>query len=170
MISPASKNTGIAMTRPVIPSAQAAFLSPNHFTMLTASVCAPPDASRMTPNMEPSPTSNAIPFNVLPMPSFTAVTIFSKGMPAPRPITIAPIRMETIACTLNLMINKSNTASPMIAARTNLVGFNSNASPAIMCTSSILLYSFSKFDAGRNAPSPQINLKSASHSLHLHFT
>ena len=170
MISPASKNTGIAITRPVMPSAQAAFLSPNHFTILTASVCAPPDASRMAPNIEPSPTSSAIPFNVLPMPSFTAVTILSKGIPAPRPITIAPTRMETIACTLNLMINNSNTASPMIAAKTNLVGFNSIASPAIICTSSILLYSFSKFDAGRNAQRLQMNLQSASQSLLLHFT
>ena len=142
MMSPASKNTGIAITSPVIPSAQAAFLSPNHFTILTASVWAPPEASKIAPNMEPSPTSNAIPFSVLPIPSFTAVTMFSKGMPAPRPITIAPTRMETIACTLNLMINKSKTASPAIAAITSLVGFNANASPAIMCTSSILLYSF----------------------------
>ena len=37
-MSPASKNTGIAMTSPVIPKAQAAFLSPNFFTMVTASV------------------------------------------------------------------------------------------------------------------------------------
>ena len=38
MIRPASKNTGIAMIKPVIPSAHAAFLSPNHFTIVTASV------------------------------------------------------------------------------------------------------------------------------------
>ncbi len=132
MINPASKNTGMAMTRPVMPSAQAAFLSPNHRTILTASVCAPPEASRIAPNMDPSPTSSAIPFNVFPIPSFTAVTIFSKGIPAPSPIKIAPTNMETIACTLNLMINKSNTASPRIAAITNLVGFKAIASPAII--------------------------------------
>ncbi len=38
IISPASKNTGMAMTRPVIPRAQAAFSSPNRFTMVTARV------------------------------------------------------------------------------------------------------------------------------------
>ena len=104
--------------------------------MLTASVCAPPEASRIAPNIEPSPTNSAIPFNVFPIPSFTAVTMLSKGIPAPKPITIAPTKMETIACTLNLMINKSNTARPTIAAITNLVGSNAIASLAIAYTSS----------------------------------
>lgn len=72
IISPASKNTGIAITSPVIPSAHAAFLSPNLLTIVTASVCAPPDVSRIAPNMLPKPTNRAIPFNVLPIPSLTA--------------------------------------------------------------------------------------------------
>lgn len=77
MISPASKNTGMAITRPVIPRAQAAFWSPNRFTMVTARVWAPPETSRIAPNMDPRPTSRAIPFNVFPIPSLTAVTICS---------------------------------------------------------------------------------------------
>lgn len=40
---------GMATTRPVMPSAHAAFLSPNFRTMVTASVCAPPDSSRIAP-------------------------------------------------------------------------------------------------------------------------
>jgi len=97
MISPASKNTGIEITRPVIPSAHAAFSSPNFFTIVTAKVCAPPDASSIAPNMEPSPTRRAIPFSVFPIPSSTAVTISSNGIPAISPIAIAPIKIESIA-------------------------------------------------------------------------
>ena len=97
MISPASKNTGIAITSPVNPSAHAAFSSPNLFTIVTASVCAPPDASSIAPNIEPRPTSNAIPFNVLLIPSFTAETISENGIPATIPIVIAPSRMDNIA-------------------------------------------------------------------------
>ena len=41
---------GMATTRPVMPSAHAAFLSPNFRTMVTASVCAPPDSSRIVPD------------------------------------------------------------------------------------------------------------------------
>ena len=41
---------GMATTRPVMPSAHAAFLSPNFRTMVTASVCAPPDSSRIAPD------------------------------------------------------------------------------------------------------------------------
>ena len=97
IISPASKNTGIAIIKPVTPSAHAAFSSPNFFTMVTASVCAPPDASSIAPNMEPSPTSSAIPFKVLLIPSFTAVTISVRGIPATTPIAIAPSNIEIIA-------------------------------------------------------------------------
>ena len=128
MISPASKKTGMAMTRPVIPSAQAAFLSPKRFTMVTARVCAPPETSNMAPNIEPRPTNSAIPFNVLPMPSLTAVTIVSKGMPAMRPMVMAPTRMETMAWILNLMINTSRMASPINAAIINRAGSSDNAS------------------------------------------
>ncbi len=142
IIRPASKNTGIAITSPVIPSAQAAFLSPNHLTMVTASVCAPPDISRIAPNMEPSPTSNAIPFSVLPIPSFTAVTISSTGIPAIRPMAIAPVSMEIIAWILNLIISTSSITSPMIAAITSLVGFNAAVSEVIIFSSlSILIMS-----------------------------
>ena len=97
MISPASKNTGIAITRPVIPSAQAAFSSPNFFTIVTAMVCAPPDTSKIAPNMDPIPTSRAIPFNVFPIPSFTAEIMSCVGIPARSPIQIAPIRIAIIA-------------------------------------------------------------------------
>ena len=69
--------------------------------------------------------------------------------------------METIACTLNLMINTSNITSPTIAASTNLVGFNSIASPAIMCTSSILLYSFPNLIPGKCAHNRQADPKPA---------
>ena len=41
---------GMATTRPVMPSAHADFLSPNLRTMVTASVCAPPDSSRIAPD------------------------------------------------------------------------------------------------------------------------
>ena len=97
MINPASKKTGIATTSPVIPNAQAAFSSPNFFTIVTARVCAPPDASRIAPNIEPSPTRSAIPLRVFPMPSFTDFTISVNGIPAMSPIAIAPTSIEIIA-------------------------------------------------------------------------
>lgn len=52
-----AQNTGIAMTRPVIPRAQTAFSSPNFFTIVTAILWAPPEVSSIAPNMEPRPTS-----------------------------------------------------------------------------------------------------------------
>ena len=97
MIRPASKKTGIATTRPVMPNAHAAFSSPNFLTIVTASVCAPPEASRIAPNIDPRPTKSAIPFRVLPIPSLTAVTMSAKGIPAMIPMEIAPTRIATIA-------------------------------------------------------------------------
>ena len=94
---PASKKTGMAMTRPVMPRAQAAFSSPNFLTIVTASVWAPPEVSRIAPNMEPRPTKRAMPFKVFPIPSLTAVTTSAKGMPAIVPMAMAPTKMEIIA-------------------------------------------------------------------------
>ncbi len=100
-------------------------MSPNHLTIVTASVCAPPDISRIAPNIEPRPTNNAIPFNVFPIPSFTAVTISSIGIPPISPMEIAPINMEIMAWILNLIISTSRMASPIMAAIISRVGFNS---------------------------------------------
>ena len=122
MIRPASKNTGMAMTRPVMPSAQAAFSSPNLRTIVTASVCAPPETSRIAPNIEPKPTSSAMPFSVLPMPSLTEATISVRGIPAISPIEMAPTRIEIMACTLHLIMRTSRMIRPMTAARTSRVG------------------------------------------------
>ena len=121
MISPASKKTGIAMTRPVMARAHAAFLSPNLSTIVTASAWAPPDISKTEPNIEPSPTSKAMPFSVLPIPSSTAPMIWSNDIPAPRPISTAPTRMAIMAGSLNRMISASRTIRPMTAAMTSLV-------------------------------------------------
>ena len=130
-------------TRPVIPSAHAAFLSPNFFTIVTASVCAPPDASRIAPNIEPSPTNRAIPFSVLPIPSSTAVTISSNGMPAISPIAIAPSRIEIIAWILNLMIRTNSSARPTIAAMISLVV--SSATTPSMYETLLFFLIFSRF-------------------------
>ena len=122
MIRPASKKTGMATISPVMPRAQAAFSSPNFLTMVTASVCAPPEASRMAPNIDPRPINRAMPCRVLPMPSLTALTISAAGIPPINPMAIAPIRMDTIACTLNLMIRTSRITRPAMAAKINLAG------------------------------------------------
>ncbi len=131
MISPASKNTGIAITRPVIPSAHAAFSSPNFFTIVTAIDCAPPDTSKIAPNMDPKPTSRAIPFNVFPIPSLTAAMISCVGIPARSPMLIAPMRIAIIACTLNLMIRTSRITRPISAARTRRVGLSTTPSDIV---------------------------------------
>ena len=128
MIRPASKNTGIAITSPVIPRAQAAFLSPNLFTMVTARVWAPPEISRIAPNMDPRPTSRAIPLSVFPIPSLTELIISSKDIPEISPIAMAPARMAIIAWILNLMIRTSRITSPTKAAVTSLTGLAAAAS------------------------------------------
>ena len=139
MISPASKNTGIAITRPVIPSAHAAFSSPNFFTIVTAIVCAPPETSRIAPNMDPKPTSRAIPFNVFPIPSLTAAIISFVGIPARSPMLIAPMRIAIIACTLNLMIRTSRITRPISAARTRRVGLSTTPSDIVDLPPSIFV-------------------------------
>lgn len=93
--------------------------------------------------MDPSPTNSAIPFNVLPIPSFTAVTIVSAGIPAIKPIEIAPIKIEIIAWILNLIINTYKIIRPITAAITSLVGFKASVSVAFKSTS--LSHFFSSF-------------------------
>ena len=138
MIRPASKNTGMATTRPVMPSAHAAFSSPNFRTMVTAKVCAPPDSSRMAPNMEPRPTRRAMPFKVLPMPSFTEPMMSDRGIPAIRPMPTAPIRMEIMAWILNLMMRTSNRIRPATAAKTSRAA--SGVATAVIEISSVSLF------------------------------
>lgn len=151
MIRPASKNTGMATTRPVIPSAHAAFSSPNLRTMVTASVCAPPDSSRMAPNMEPRPTRRAMPFKVLPIPSLTEPMMSDRGIPAIRPMPTAPIRMEIMAWTLNLMIRMSKRIRPATAANTSRAA--SGVATAVINISSIFDVMFAL--GLISAPSPQ---------------
>ena len=68
IISPASKNTGIAVTIPVMPSAHGARFSPNLLIIVSATRSAPPEISRIAPNIEPKPTSKSMPLSVSPMP------------------------------------------------------------------------------------------------------
>ena len=150
MISPASKNTGIATTRPVMPSAHAAFSSPNFRTMVTAKVCAPPDSSRMAPNMEPRPTRRAMPFKVLPMPSFTEPMMSDRGIPAIRPMPTAPIRIEIMAWTLNLMMRMSNRIRPATAAKTSRAA--SGVATAVIEISSISIFGCTYPNRPENAP------------------
>ncbi len=91
--------------------------------------------------MEPRPTNRAIPFNVLPIPSFTAVTISENGIPAARPMTRAPIRIEIMAWILNLMISTSKSAKPTRAAIISLVGSSIVSVPIINTLHSMLLCS-----------------------------
>ena len=163
---PASKKTGMATTRPVMPSAHAAFSSPNFRTMVTASVCAPPDSSRMAPNMEPRPTRRAMPFKVLPMPSLTEPMMSDRGIPAIRPMPTAPIRMEIIAWTLNLMIRMSNRIRPATAAKTSRAA--SGVATAVIEISSVFRFLIALIQAVReNAQAVYFLLFAWSKLLHV---
>lgn len=85
---------------------------------------------------------------VFPIPSLTAVTIFSNGIPAIRPIAIAPIKIATMACTLNLIIKTNKITRPIKAAITSLVGFK-----AVVDSINILLV-FLSFYLCTLAPAP----------------
>ena len=93
--TPASKNTVVPTTRPVIPNAIPAFFSPNLLTNVCATHCAPPDTSKIPPNKEPSPINNTIPCKVSPAPFSTVLISAGTGIPAPRPINNAEISKDS---------------------------------------------------------------------------
>ena len=52
----------------------------------------------------------------------TMHAISDAGIPATSPITMAPSRIETMACTLNLIMRTSRKIRPMIAAKISRPG------------------------------------------------
>ena len=105
--TPASKNTVVPTTSPVIPNAIPDFFSPNLLIKVWATHCAPPDTSRIPPNKEPSPINRIIPCKVSPAPFSTVLTSVGTGIPAPSPITNAEISSDKIGWILNLNDKKS---------------------------------------------------------------
>ena len=128
MINPASKNTGIPTTSPVIPNAQAAFLSPNLLTNVLAIVSAPPEHSNIAPNIEPRPISNAMLDKVFPTPFSIVKTISLSGIPDKTPIVIALNTIAITGCNLPLIINSKSKIIPMAAAIISLSGDATNPS------------------------------------------
>ena len=87
-IKPTSKKTGIETIRPVKARATGAYLSPDTFKREFAIAIAPPDFSRMAPNMAPNPITVATKPSVLPIPFCTVANIFADSIPANNPMTI----------------------------------------------------------------------------------
>ena len=78
---------------PVMPSAQGALFSPKRRIMVSATRSAPPEISRIAPNIDPSPTNKAMPLRVSPIPLLTVSTIIDTGIPEISPIPKAEIKM-----------------------------------------------------------------------------
>ena len=129
--TPASKNTVVPTTSPVIPRAIPAFFSPNLFTRVCATHCAPPDTSRIPPNKDPRPISSTIPCKVSPAPFCTVFTRVGTGIPAPSPITSAEISSDNTGWILSLMISSNNRIIPTAAAINSLVGSAANTASVI---------------------------------------
>ena len=91
MMKATSKKTGIATKNPAIINAQEAFFSPNLFNSDLAKASAPPECSRIAPNIAPSPTTTATKPKVDPIPFFTVSIISRGGTPANMPTKILEI-------------------------------------------------------------------------------
>ena len=91
MIKATSKKTGIAIKKPVIIRVQEALFSPKIWSKYCAKVSAPPECSKMAPNIAPSPTTTATNPRVEPIPSFTVLIIYEGAMPARIPTRILEI-------------------------------------------------------------------------------
>jgi len=81
----------MATRKPVSIKDAGAFLSPKTLTSFRAMDCAPPECSRMAPNIAPSPTTVATKPSVPPIPLLIEPIIASGVIPAIRPTTILEI-------------------------------------------------------------------------------
>ena len=117
IIKATSKKTGIAIKNPEITIAVGAFLSPNFEIMKLAIVFAPPENSKIAPNIAPNPTTVATKPKVPPIPSFMVSIISVAFNPAISPTVILPINNAINALILSFNIKKSNMAIPIITAR-----------------------------------------------------
>ncbi len=122
MTTPASKNTVVPTTKPVIPNAQPAFFSPNFPIIVCATCCAPPDTSKIPPNIDPSPISRTIPCSVFPAPYSTVSISVVTGIPEPKPIANADINKLKTGCSLHFKIRIKRMAIPAMAEMISRTG------------------------------------------------
>lgn len=131
MISPTSKNTGIATMNPVRPSASGARSSPNFSISVNATRCAPPDTWMIWPIITPRPTTIATNPSVSPMPAVIVGTMSASGMPAINATTKLVNSNATNACSLSQMTSTRSSATPPAVASssavTDIYGLRSSA-------------------------------------------
>ncbi len=91
MIKATSKNTGIAIRKPVSAIAAGARSTPCLRMRYCAMACAPPAFSNKAPNIAPSPTTVATKPRVPPMPFCMASITAGPSSPLPKPAAMAAI-------------------------------------------------------------------------------
>ena len=111
-IKATSKKTGIEMINPVKPNASGDLLFPALLIRYRAMESAPPEFSKIAPNIAPKPTIVATKPNVDPMPSCTVSIIFGTDNPAKIPVTMEAINKAINAGNLKYKTNISKLAIP----------------------------------------------------------
>ena len=117
MIKATSKKTGIAIKNPVTISAHDAFFSPKTLSIYCANASAPPECSKIAPNIAPNPTTTATNPKVDPIPFLTVTMISWGGTPARTPTMILEIKSEIKGCILNFRIRIRSEPTPKSTAK-----------------------------------------------------
>ncbi len=116
MINATSKKTGIATKKPVSINAHEAFFSPNLCNRYFAKASAPPECSKIAPNIAPKPTTTATKPSVFPIPSCMVLITNEGSMPALIPTAILAMSKAIKAWIRNFRINTNKVAIPIKTA------------------------------------------------------
>ncbi len=121
MMKATSKNTGMATKNPVAISAQEAPLSLAFFNRNPATDSAPPECSRMAPNIAPNPTTTATNPKVLPIPVCMVSTMAIGSMPARIPTKMLTMSKAINACMRSFRMRNNKTAMPNAILKSKLL-------------------------------------------------
>ena len=135
MMKATSKKTGIAIIKPVIIKAQEAPFSPVCFSKKEAIASAPPECSKIAPNMAPRPTTTATKPSVFPIPVCMVLTMLRGSIPAMIPTMILAMSRAIKAWILNFRIKINKIAIPEKIAMSKVL---SNGFPICTVTSFLI--------------------------------